>query len=196
MRRAVNLSQFLVRGAAAFVRAKSGLAAVEFAFIAPLMILLFLGIVEGSNALAVSRRVSLAVNTLADLASQESQLSPDQLDDLFIGVEQIIAQGDIAATIRIVSLAVDPDTDEVVVRWSRDNSGGAPYAQGAPYDDLPDASLLDESSSVIVGEIDYYYAPPLTRAVFPPVDFAKSASRWPRRSARVQFCVSPGVCVS
>jgi Flp pilus assembly protein TadG len=184
------VKQFIAK----FFRERSGLAAIEFAFIAPLMILLFLGIVEGSNALSVSRRVTLAVNTLADLASQESQLSADQLADLFTGVEQIIAQGDVDATIKISSLVVDPDTDTVVVSWSRDNAGGAPYAAGSSYDGLADASLLDESSSIIVAELDYHYSPPLTKAVFGAVDFAKKASRWPRRSSRVKFCTSPGVC--
>lgn len=178
----------------AFVKARSGLAAMEFAFIAPVMILLFLGIVEGSNALSVSRRVSLAVNTLADLASQESQLTAAQLDDLFTGVEQIIAQEDIPATIRIVSLIVDPDTDAVVVHWSRDNTGAAPYAPGSPYADLPDASLLDVNSSLIVAELEYSYVPPITKSLIPQVDFEKLATRWPRRSVRVQFCTAPGMC--
>ncbi|MEQ1929388.1 MAG: TadE/TadG family type IV pilus assembly protein [Parvularculaceae bacterium] len=179
-----------------FLRSSSGIAAIEFAFIAPVMILLFFGVVEGSNAFSVSRRVSLAVNTLADLTSQETQLTADQAGDLFTGVEQIVGQGDIAADIAIVSLIFDPDTDTVVVHWSRDNAGGQPYAPGTEYDGLTDATLLDESSSLIVGEISYTYESALTRHLLSPIDFEKSASRWPRRSARVQFCTSPGVCTS
>jgi Flp pilus assembly protein TadG len=169
---------------------------MEFAFIAPLMIFLFFAVVEGSNALSVSRRVALAANTLADLASQEAQLSPSQLDDLFSGVEQIIGQGAVTADFRVVSLIFDPDLNKVVVHWSRDNSGAAPYAAGTEYTDLPDNTLLDESSSLIVGELEYAYVPTLTKALIPSVNFDKLATRWPRRSARVQFCTSPGVCTS
>ncbi len=196
----MSLTSFKAMGAAGralrAARAEDGLAATEFALLAPLLIFLFFAVVEGSNALSVSRRVSLAVNTLADLASQETQLSSAQADDLFEGVEQIIAQGAIAVDARLVSLVVDPNTDEVVVHWSRDNSGGQPYAPGSVYNDLADASLLDVSSSLIVGEIEYAYVSPLTKALIPSIDFDKLATRWPRRSARVQFCTAPNVCTN
>lgn len=182
--------------AIAFGRAREGLAALEFALLAPIMIFLFFAIVEGSNALSVARRVSVAVNTLADLASQEAQLSDDQIDDLFAGVGQIIRQGPISADIRLVSLIIDPDTEEVVVHWSYDSSGGEPYAPGSLYNDLADASLLDASSSLIVGEIDYFYAPPLTKMLIPNMTFSRLATRWPRRSARVQLCPTPSTCTS
>jgi hypothetical protein len=193
---AVRLADQIKARAAALPRAVRGLAAIEFALIAPVMIFLFFAVVEGSNALSVSRRVSLAVNTLADLASQETQLSTAQADDLFEGVQQIVAQGAISADIRLVSLIIDPDTAEVVVHWSRDNSGGEPYAPGSVYDDLADASLLDVSSSLIVGEIEYSYVSPLTKALIPSIDFDKIATRWPRRTARVQFCTAPAVCTN
>lgn len=180
----------------AYARAKSGLAAIEFAFIAPVMIMLFLGVVEGSNAFSVSRRVSLAVNTLADLASQESQLTANQAGDLFTGVTQIIGQGSISADIRLVSIVVDPDTDEIVVHWSRDNDGAQPYAPGSVYNRLNDSSLLDATSSLIVGEIEYSYVPSISKVLIPSIDFDKLATRWPRRAQKVQFCTSPGVCTN
>jgi len=55
------------------------------------MIVLFFGVVEGSNALSVSRRVTQATNTLADLASQETELTPAQLDDMFEAMAELEA---------------------------------------------------------------------------------------------------------
>jgi hypothetical protein len=177
-----------------FMKACAGLAATEFALFAPILIFLFFAAVEGSSALAVARRVGLATNTLADLASQESKLTASQLDDLFEGVEQIVGQGDIDATIRIASLIRDPDTDDVVVHWSRDNAGAEPYAPGTPYPSLADETLLDATSSLVVAELSYSYVPTLTKALIPYVDFNRIATRWPRRSTRVQFCTAGGVC--
>lgn len=179
-----------------FADARAGLAAMEFAFIAPIMILLFVGVVEASNAFAVSRRVSLAVNTLADLTSQEAQISASQVDDLFEGVEQIIQEGDIPADIRLVSLIFDPDTNEVKVHWSRNSAGGQPYAPGSVYAGLADATLLDATSSLIVGEIEYTYVSSLIGKLVPTIDFDKSATRWPRRSPRVQLCTAANVCTN
>ncbi|HBS32134.1 MAG TPA: hypothetical protein DEA40_10395, partial [Parvularcula sp.] len=86
--------EFLLR----FARSASGLAAVEFALIAPIMILLFFGVVEGSGALSASRKTLLASNTLADLVAQETQILKADLDDLFIGMEDVIDPRDIDVT--------------------------------------------------------------------------------------------------
>jgi Flp pilus assembly pilin Flp len=178
-----------------FLKDRSGLAALEFALIAPLMILLFFGVVEGSTALAESRRVTLAVNTLADLAAQETQITAAQTGDLFNGVSQIMG-GAPGATIRLVSLIHDPVDDRVEVHWSRDNSGGTPYAAGAHYTGLTDTTLLDAGSSLIVAEVQYAWTPPLTQTIIGPVNFDKTAMRWPRRAPRVQFCIVAGTCTT
>jgi hypothetical protein len=53
-----------------------GLAATEFAFIVPLMLVMFFGTVEFSSGVAVDRKVSLMARTLADLTSQDTPRSP------------------------------------------------------------------------------------------------------------------------
>jgi Flp pilus assembly protein TadG len=58
------------RRAAAFEIDDSGLAAIEFAFILPLMLAIYLGIVELSNGLSASRRVDLVAHAMSDLTGQ------------------------------------------------------------------------------------------------------------------------------
>ncbi|MCW2314654.1 Flp pilus assembly protein TadG [Rhodoblastus acidophilus] len=55
----------------AFARARAGVAAVEFAFILPLMLVLYFGLAVLGQGLEVGRKVQLASRTLADLASQQ-----------------------------------------------------------------------------------------------------------------------------
>jgi len=52
-------------------RARAGIAAVEFALILPLMLLLYLGLVEMSRGLRASQKVDLVAHMLADLAAQQ-----------------------------------------------------------------------------------------------------------------------------
>ncbi len=183
------------RAARRFLDNRSGLAALEFALIAPLMILLFFGIVEGSSALAESRRINLAVNTLADLAAQETQITAAQATDLFSGVTQIMG-GAPGATITLVSVIYDPVDDRAEVHWSRNNAGGTPYTAGSVFTGLSDPALLDAGSSLIVAEVQYAWSPPLTQTIIGPVTFNKTAMRWPRRSPRVQFCIVTGTCTT
>lgn len=201
-----QLSSSLFHSFRALTRCRNGVAATEFALLVPVLLLLFLGGVETSDALSQSRKVTLATNTLADLAAQETEILKSSVDDLFVGVEQIIETGDASIEIRLVSIIANPDDDDgdgmpdgnPVVHWSYDNSagGGQPYAPGAPYTRLSNASLLDPNASIIVAEISYPYDSILAHNLLSTIHFDRIASRWPRRTLRVQLCSSPGNCTS
>ena len=60
-----------------------GLAATEFAFIVPLMLVMFFGTVEFSSGVAVDRKVSLMARTLADVRSQNTSVTDTQLQNFF-----------------------------------------------------------------------------------------------------------------
>ena len=179
-----------------FLRDTRGIAAIEFAFIAPIMVFLFFATVEGSSALTESRRAEQAANTLADLVAQEMEIDATSLSDLFSGVAQIMQRPSGSTTIRVVSLVFDSVDNRIEVHWSRDNSGNQPYAPGSAYSGLSDPNLFGAGSSLIVTEIRYNWTPTLTNFLIDGVSFDKQAMRWPRRSPRVQFCTAPSVCTS
>lgn len=181
---------------APFLRSRSGLAAVEFAFIAPVMILLFFGVLEGSAAYSTSRKVLMSANTLADLVAQETAITKDNLDDLFVGMEDVIDQRDIDVTFRVVSVYLDAATGDVKVHWSRDSNNAVPYAPDTIYPGDIDASLLADAATLIVAETEYDYASPISQKVIGPVTMNKTATRWPRLSSKVQFCIAPGSCTN
>ena len=57
-------------GAFRLVRDIRGVSAVEFALVLPLMVALYLGLAEASQAIAIDRKVTLTAHALSDLASQ------------------------------------------------------------------------------------------------------------------------------
>ena len=59
-----------------------GLAAVEFAMIVPLMLVLFFGTVEFSSGVAVDRKVTMMARTLSDLTSQNISVTDTAADQL------------------------------------------------------------------------------------------------------------------
>lgn len=180
----------------AFLRSRSGLAAVEFAFIAPIMILLFFGVIEGSAAYSTNRKVLMSANTLADLVAQETSITKDSLDDLFVGMEDVVDQRDIDVTFRVVSVYLDNATNEVKVHWSRDSDSAVPYAADTVYPGDVDASLLNDASSLIIAETEYDYASPISQKIVGAITMKKAATRWPRLSPKVQFCITVGSCTS
>lgn len=66
-----------------FLRDRRGSAAVEFAFVVPVLLLLYYGMVEATQALLVNRRVSFIATGVGDLTTQTAQLSKTQLQDIF-----------------------------------------------------------------------------------------------------------------
>ncbi|WP_411817188.1 TadE/TadG family type IV pilus assembly protein [Hyphococcus sp. DH-69] len=192
---ASKFSSILSAKGKALKECQSGIAAIEFALIAPVLIIFLFGVIEGSDALSRSRQVTLAANTLADLVSQENELLVSDADDLFDGIEQIAAPSGGSISIKLVSVIKDPLGNNIV-HWSRDNSGNTPYLPGTPYNKLATSTLIDDGASIIVGEIDYRYTSKLSRIVMPAIRFHRTATRWPRRSVRVQLCRYKGLCTT
>src|ERR1700745_1665131 len=64
-------------------RDTSGMAAIEFALLFPLILLVFLGTIGVSDGVAVDRRVTVLTRTLSDLISQASQITPVDLTNAY-----------------------------------------------------------------------------------------------------------------
>ncbi|MBL4618583.1 MAG: pilus assembly protein [Marinicaulis sp.] len=182
------------------LKCDSGMAAVEFALILPMLVFLFFGMLQTSESLTVNRRVSKAANTLSDLTAQLDTISPTQFDNLVTGVLEIMNPSSLTGvTIKVISVVPDPSTGAPIVHWSRDKDGNTPYAAGTDYLDLDDAVVLDVSGSVIVAEIYYPHTLSVANYIFQgPLAFEERSVRWPRSAGitRIQFCTSPGSCTT
>lgn len=173
------------------------MAATEFALLLPVMIMLFFGLVEASNAMTVNRKVAISANTLADLTAQTEQILVSEMDDLFEGVIAIVEPNDTTGMrLTLVSVILNEDGDPIV-HWSRDSDGTEPYSAGGAYAKLDDDQVISEHGSLIVVEMVYTYTPSITKHVIDsPIMFDRQAIRWPRVTNRVQLCQSEGDCTT
>lgn len=69
-----------------FRKETSGVAAMEFALIAPLMIGVYLGLAELSHALNKKRNISHSASVAGDLATQVASLNKTQIEDMISAV--------------------------------------------------------------------------------------------------------------
>ncbi len=184
-----------------FGKDTSGVAAVEFAFIAPVMVAMFFGMVEISDAMKAHKKVSSAANILADLTSQQKRLSHAEAADIFIAVEQVIAPYGIDdAEMELVSVVLDEEGNPVVA-WSTNNQGGTPYSNGAAFNevDLPSdhvntggnqslSSFIDANGSLVFSKVKYKFTSKLSKVTIDQLEFEQKAFRWPRDTAKVKYC--------
>lgn len=73
-----------------FRRDARGLAAIEFALIAPLMLVSLLGAVELSNAMLADRKATQSASTLADLVSQDTEIVNAEVPIIFDATSAVI----------------------------------------------------------------------------------------------------------
>ena len=143
------------RRALKLLRDKRGVAAVEFAVIVPVMLVLFFGVDEFSSVVAVDRKVTLMARTLSDLTSQNDSVSDTQLTNFFNASNAIMTPYDwTPAQSTISELYVDPKTLQARVEWSQ---GAAPRANSSPVT-IP-AALAVGGTYLIFSEVNYVYVP-------------------------------------
>ncbi len=140
-----------------FRGSESGVSAVEFALIAPVMVLLYLGMVEISMALSADRKVTNSASAIADLVAQDDVITDAEMVNILDSSAAIIAPFDVANySVRISSVSMSL-TGDVEVDWS-DARGMVARAPGS-QPGLPDG-VLSAGRSVIWVEVFYDYEAP------------------------------------
>ena len=177
--------------AARFSRDTDGIAATEFALILPILVAIFFGMLEFSDAMMAGRRVQTAVNSMTDLVAQERDVTTGEIDDIMVGVNRMLAPtAGSSATLRVTSVVVNPGVPgQLIVRWSRANDGTTPYAANSVFTKVSDPTIVNSGASVVVGEVTYNHASGLTHMFLgTPRTMSQIVARWPRRSAEVVVC--------
>lgn len=133
-----------------FGRDRRAVAAVEFALLAPLLLVLYLGGTDLADGLDVNKKVSRSASILADLVARQISATPDQLQDMFaIGATTLLPYDRKAVGIKVTAISVgkakkeDPDSAiQSKVDWSRANALETADKKG-DHIAIPDALRTD-----------------------------------------------------
>lgn len=142
------------------LREQRGSAAVEFAFIVPILLLMYYGMVEATQALLVDRRVGVVNTTVGDLIAQRPQVKKSDIADIFkISTTILKPFPSNNLGIRVVSIEVNPGG--VPTEQWRETHGTMPNPV-----DLSDIKEKTPGAAFIRAETAYTYQSPLGR-IFP-----------------------------
>ena len=144
-----------------FARAEQGVAAIEMAFIFPVMLLLYFGLVDITNLMSANRRVTLAASTLGDLVTQSAEtIKKADLTGMYAAVAPIMDPFP-AANVKIEIFGYKKSGSSAVLSWSNSKNGscgGAPSTTGL-------ANLMTDGNDLVVSRVCVDY-PPITGMVF------------------------------
>ncbi len=140
------------------IRCQRGVAAVEFALVLPVLIVLLLGATELTRGLTYDRKVTQAGYTVGDLVAQSDSVSASDVTDIYAAAEAIM-QPYPATGLNVVIASVVFDEDaNASVAWSCTNGSGAWATGGTPPITIPDGLKL-ANTSLIITVSSYSYRP-------------------------------------
>jgi len=148
---------------------RSGLAAVEFAMIFPIMVVLYFGVVEFSSAIAVDRKATQVARTLSDLTSQSISVADADLMSFGQAAKAIMTPYPPSPLVSsITEVYIDATSGIARVQWSKgltiSTTGDVAIAATAPHNPgdvvvLPTTIVAAKGTYVIWSEVSYQYTP-------------------------------------
>ncbi|MDB5528308.1 MAG: pilus assembly protein [Devosia sp.] len=137
-----------------------GVAAVEFALVVPVMLLLYVGSVEASSVISVDRRVQTVAASMGDLVSRSNvKIAGCDIKDFFQASAGIMAPYSSTPLQQVVSSIFVDAVGKTEVKWSKSTGGATALTVGAEYP-LPSAMKnISLNAFVIVATASYSYMP-------------------------------------
>jgi Flp pilus assembly protein TadG len=162
-----------------------GVAAIEFALIAPVAILLYCGFAELTMAMMANRHAAHAASVVGDLIAQSPSVSQADINDIFTAGGAIMYPfTPTALTLRVTSVTADSNGVPRVI-WSKAN-GMSVLGTGSAVSGFP-PTLLAVGDSVIQADMQYAYTSPLRMTLPNAITFSNTFYLKPRQSTSVAF---------
>ncbi len=146
-----------------FYKNQRGVAAVELAVILPILMTLFLGVVEFSNFVLVSERTEKTAFTLADVIAQGETITIAELDNILAATSEIMRPSHFNERGHVIITSVHRNVNDTPrVAWQYEGGGTLQNTQsryGGPgfASPLPEGFTLNEKETVIIAEVYYNY---------------------------------------
>lgn len=141
-----------------FLRDPRGISVVEFALLLPVMLTLFLGGTEVTQAITVKRKATIVTRTIGDLVSQDTSITNAEMTSIFQASNSIVAPFS-ANNLKIVVSSISVDADKAAkIVWSDATNGATAHVAGATVT-LPAGLNQFPNTTLIWTEVEYDYTP-------------------------------------
>jgi len=182
-------------------RDEKGVAAIEFAIIAPIMIMMYYGMAEIAAAISVDRQISHSANVAGDLSTQSESISAAEMSQIMTATMMVM---DIGEGVKVNGVKKKESITIEIASYARDIDGaiverGVATLKGTEGEDLPefnaedlDDRILSDSSGVVVARVNYKYETLNLRYLPTSISLSEVFMLKPRKSANVDIVDSSG----
>jgi Flp pilus assembly protein TadG len=181
----------LARRTRRFGRDRRGVAAIEFALIVPILVVLALGCFEVPRLVLTWQRISRTSSGIADLVAQaDDPLTSNQMRDIFTAGGLMMQPYSLYAngTVVVNSINNPSTTTGVTITW-RQSCGQTVNSQqngkfgsvgGTPNGNFPTALLPTLNNEVLTAEVYFRYQPVFATVIYTGSTFYLAAYTRPR----------------
>ncbi len=162
-----------------------GVAAVEFALVLPVMLLMYFGGVEITQAVMVNRLVALTATTVTNLTSQYTTISAStDMPDILNASAEVLAPNPASNAKVVVSLIAIDSKGNATVSWSKTLNGTA-LTTGQSVT-VP-AALAVPNTTLVYGQVTYAYSPAFDFIKSAPFNLRSAVYMSPRNSTTINL---------
>jgi Flp pilus assembly protein TadG len=167
-----------------FARTEDGATMVEFTLVFPIMIALFVGVVEFSEAFAVNRKLTNAVTSVADLVAQREVVTSADLTEIASIADSLMAPFSPAQLGMVISSVEADKNGATKIGWSQARGSASAHAKGGVY--APPSGLTEANSSILMVEGTYQFTPTIAMYLTGTITLSNQAYFRPRASRVIQ----------
>jgi len=166
------------------IRDIGGVSIVEFALVAPVVLLLLFAEYALCDAMSAKRKLTIATHTIGDLVARQTSVTSTSLATYLSAASQIAAPYSVSnMTIRIAELSTD-NTGKTWVSWSSALNTTS-LTTGVQFT-LP-AGLAQNNTSLIYSSSTYQFTPLLGASLFGTMTFTSQFYTYPRITNAVTY---------
>lgn len=151
---------------------QDGVAAIEFALVAPMLLMLFLGVVEITRYVIIAQKTEKAALTMSDLVAQSEEIGTNDLDILVQAAGEVMKPLEFNDTgYVIVSSVSRVGSNTAAVNWQYTGGGTWTHSSQIGFQGgaatLPAGFELDPNEGIIIAEVYFSFEPLFTDIVLP-----------------------------
>jgi Flp pilus assembly protein TadG len=163
-----------------------GASAVEFAFIAPVLVLFYFGLAEYTQALIAQRRMINTASAIGDLVAQANGATTSTSVDDILNMKNVLMSPFpvTSSQMKICVLSIVNNGTQNKVTWRRAQNDATCTTIGTAVTDVP-SELISSGESVIMSKVSYTYTSAINQAIKSPITFTKTYYLRPRRSSQI-----------
>jgi Flp pilus assembly protein TadG len=165
-----------------FTRDRDAVAAMEFAIVLPIMLLLYIGGVELGDGLQIQFKVTETARTITDVASQYITIQSSDMSNILAAASSVVAPYPSSNMALTVSEVTTNAQGQGTITWSCSLNGTAHLINSSVT--LP-TNLQAANISLLWGEVTYPYTPSMGYVVTGTINMYQTTYFYPRLSTSV-----------